>query len=91
MNLSKTWMMVLPLVAFFISTCGEDGNCTRLCNEVKPKLIEQLPDVSPEDVQCAEPPWTDANNCDDCLQVMEDLFDTSVTNETEICSKHFGD
>lgn len=90
MEISKILVAVLLPVSLILASCGGDGPCTALCKEVRPKLIDQMPDVSPEDVKCEESPWADKHNCDDCLQILEDLFDASVTDPGELCAKHFG-
>jgi len=75
-------------VAVSVPSCGGNGGCTSLCLEVKPKLVEQIPDISPEDVKCHEPPWTLAETCDECKAILEDKFDVSMTGD-DICERHF--
>ena len=73
-----------------LSACGEDESCSELCREVRPKLLDQMPNVSPDDVNCSEAPWTEQKTCEDCIQLFEDLYAVSVTASDELCLKHFG-
>lgn len=84
-------ILTILTVAMLVSGCGSDkGSCMSLCEEIRPKLIEQLPDVSPEDIQCSEAPWTEAGDCDECLQILIDLFDAAPTDREALCQEHFG-
>lgn len=84
-----TWIGLAFMLAVLSAACGGDGPCPSLCKEVKPKLLEQIPDVTPDDVQCSKAPWTQALTCDACIQILEDRFDVSVTDDGELCSRHF--
>lgn len=77
------------LLAALSASCGGDGPCPSLCKEVKPKLVDQVPGVTPDDVHCSSAPWTKALTCDVCIQILEDRYDVSVTDEGELCSRHF--
>lgn len=77
------------LLAVLSASCGGDGPCPSLCKEVKPKLLDQLPDVTPDDVQCSKAPWTKAITCNACIQILEDRYDVSVTDDGELCSRYF--
>ncbi len=54
--------------------------CVRLCQNVRNKLIDQIPGVSPEDVDCAAPLWRNVGSCEDCFAILSDNFDVSATD-----------
>jgi hypothetical protein len=89
--------ILFALSMVLIASCGSDGNdgndgndaCTNLCEEVKPKLIEQMPDISEPDVQCDQDPWASADTCNECKTIFNDLFDVSLTDPGELCARHF--
>jgi len=77
-------------IAVLASSCGGGkGPCASLCEEIKPKLVEELPNISPENVLCTKAPWTKADTCGECLDVLADLYDVAVSDESELCSRHF--
>jgi hypothetical protein len=91
MKMPQLLLVILASSSMCLASCGSDKKgCTGLCEELRPKLIEQMPDVSPEDVRCSEPPWTLKDNCDDCLQILIDLFDASPSEPDDLCRRHFG-
>lgn len=90
MTKTRYLTILLATLLFTLASCGGKGPCTSLCKELRPKLIDQMPDVSPEDVKCSEPPWTEKKNCRDCLQILQDLFDATATGPDPLCLKHFG-
>ena len=89
-NILILCITIIIAAGYIAVACGGDGPCTRLCQELRPKLIDQMPDVSEEDVKCDEPPWTEKTNCSDCLQILQDLYDATATDPDPLCLKHFG-
>ena len=87
------WVLIICLpavLALGTSSCVGMGPCESFCEEVKPKLLEQVPNVRDEDVQCSKAPYSKADTCDACMQIFEDAFDVSFTDPQELCVKHFG-
>lgn len=81
------YVLALAMLAGGLFACGGKSPCERLCEEVKPKLEEQLPQVS---VDCSEPAWDAANTCQECQDVLADKYDVAMTDSGEICTRFFG-
>ena len=82
---------LIALSMILMAGCGNDNDdaCTKLCEEVKPKLVDQMPDISPADVQCDQDPYASADTCDQCKLIFNDLFDVALTDPGELCARHF--
>ena len=90
MRLLPTSFMVVLVTALLVTACGDDkGACQAFCEDTRTKLLQQMPDIEPEDVQCSEPPWTEADTCEACKQILNDLFDITVDDTGEFCRQYF--
>ena len=89
----KTFVIVFGVLAILflavtISACGGSSGCTDLCLDVRQKLIDQMPDVKEEDVQCHEAPYTLAKTCAECEAIFADRFDVALTSDAN-CESYF--
>jgi hypothetical protein len=76
------------LFTAWIGGCGDDpGPCTRVCEKVKPKLIEQMPDITADDVLCGKAPFTEATTCAACEQIFFDRYQVTLTENN--CMGYF--
>jgi hypothetical protein len=81
-------VLAVLFLAVTISACGGTSGCTRLCLDVRQKLIEQMPDIEEEDVQCHEEPWSQVDSCDECEKIFNEKFDVAFT-DGPTCEKYF--
>ena len=81
------WILAAALLVGGLLACGGRSPCERLCEEVKPKIEEQINNVT---VDCTDPAWDSADTCEECQDVLADLYDVAITDPGDICSRFFG-
>lgn len=72
------WVLVWDSENGMQATCVSNP-CVQFCITVRPKLIDQMPDVSPEEVNCSEPIWSEATTCEECMSILEERWDVTAT------------
>jgi hypothetical protein len=80
-------ILALVLSAACLHACGGKSPCEQLCEELKPKIEDQLPQIF---VDCSDSAWGAANNCQECKEVLADKYDVAMTDSEEICIRFFG-
>lgn len=80
----KRWMWVgaLALWAVALGACGSravgDAPCAQLCEDSRQKLIDSF-GIPPEEVDCSDPAWQQADTCGKCEALFRDRFDVKPT------------
>ena len=90
----RCFVLALALWAVALPACGGDGlmcpefapPCVCFCLNIESKLEDQIPDAK---VNCWDSAWQAAHTCEDCLEVLEKLYDASATSPAEICYDFF--
>lgn len=82
-------VIIVLLSVLALPGCGPDPGkaCSNYCADIRDQLIENFPDIAPQDVVCDARPWSTASSCEECKQILNDLFDVSAVDQD--CGGHF--
>jgi hypothetical protein len=75
-------LLLVFLAAFTLQGCGgDDFSCPEFCASVRDKILDQMPDITPEDINCLDPEFVNAgNDCEACMEIFAERWDISITD-----------
>ena len=78
----KKALLLTIVAALALPACGEKGfSCPDFCASVRDKLINQMPDIEPEDVDCLDQEFIDAgSDCQACKDIFADRWDVAFVD-----------
>ena len=80
------WILAVALLSGGLVACGGQSPCERLCEEVAPKIEQNITGAT---VDCSDPVWAAAGTCEECQEVLADLYDVALTDPAEKCAGFF--